>query len=72
MRGLDNVPAYHHLHLRVTERVATREQVTIPHQVLLAGPEAMGLIVDAVTKVADHGDDVRQWWKTQAEEPVLA
>jgi hypothetical protein len=72
LRGLDNVPAYHELHLPVTERVATQEQVTIPHQLLLAGPEAMGLIVDAVTKVADRRDEVRQWWRAQAQEPVLA
>ncbi len=72
LRGLDNVPAYHELHLPVTERVAMQEQVTLPHQLLLAGPEAMGLIVDAVTKVADHRDDVWQWWKSQAQEPVPA
>jgi hypothetical protein len=32
----------------------------------------MGLIVDAVTKVADRRDEVRQWWRAQAQEPVLA
>ena len=58
MRGLEHVPDYHRLHLPVTERVSAQEVVTIPHQLLLAGPEAMGLVVDAVTKVAERRDDV--------------
>jgi dTDP-4-amino-4,6-dideoxygalactose transaminase len=70
LRGLDNVPAYHQLHLPVTERVTAQEQVTIPHHLLLAGPEAMGLIVDAVTKIAEHRDELRRWWQAQAQEPA--
>lgn len=70
LRGLANVPAYHELYLPVTERVSFQEQVTISHQTLLAGPEAMGVIVDAVTKIADHSDDLRTWWK--AREPEAA
>lgn len=68
LRGLANVPAYHEMHLPVTERVSAHEQVTIPHQTLLAGPEAMGVIVDAVTKIADHSDDLRKWWHARAPE----
>jgi len=70
LRGLEHVPAYHRLHLPVTERVCAHEQVTIPHHVLLAGPESMGLIVDAVTKIADHRDALRRWWRAEAREPV--
>jgi dTDP-4-amino-4,6-dideoxygalactose transaminase len=72
LRGLDHVPAYHELSLPVTERVSTREQVTIPHQVLLLGPGAMRTIADAVTKVAAHRDAVRDWWEARAEEPLPA
>ena len=67
LRGLDNVPAYHELHLPVTERVTTREQVTIPHEVLLAGPEGMRPLVDAVTKIAEHRDALRAWWESRSE-----
>ena len=72
LRALERVPAYHQLHLPVTERVTAEEQVTIPHHLLLAGPEAMGLIVEAVSKIAEHREEVRQWWKTQAHEPAHA
>lgn len=68
LRGLANVPAYHELHLPVAERVSAQEQVTIPHPVLLAGPEAMGVIVDAVTKITDQRDALRTWWKSHAPE----
>lgn len=65
LRGLENVPAYDQLHLSVTERFCAREQVTIPHHLLLAGPEAMGLIFDAVTKIADQRDALHRWWKSE-------
>jgi hypothetical protein len=72
LRGLDNVPAYHELHLPVTERVSTQEQVTIPHEVLLAGLEAMRPIADAVAKIAEHRDDLRTWWESRAEQLLPA
>jgi dTDP-4-amino-4,6-dideoxygalactose transaminase len=69
LRGLDNVPAYHQLHLPVAEQVSQREQVTIPHQLLLAGPEGVRQIVDAVAKIAEHGAALHYWWKSQPEQP---
>ncbi len=72
LRGLHNVPAYHELHLPVTERVSTQEQVTIPHEVLLAGPEAMRPIADAVAKVAEHRDELRTWWESRSEQLLPA
>ena len=72
LRGLDNVPAYDQLHLPVAERVATQEQVTIPHQVLLAGPQGMRLIADAVAKIAENRDELRRWWQAQEGKPVHA
>ncbi|MCA9876951.1 MAG: DegT/DnrJ/EryC1/StrS family aminotransferase [Thermomicrobiales bacterium] len=71
LRGLAHVPAYHELYLPVAERVTTQEQVTIPHQTLLAGPEAMGVIVDAVTKVADNRAELRRWWEARTPEAAL-
>jgi dTDP-4-amino-4,6-dideoxygalactose transaminase len=72
LRGLEHVPAYHQLHLPVTERISRQEQVTIPHQILLAGPEGARQIVDAVTKIAERRDDLRRWWASQAELPTPA
>jgi dTDP-4-amino-4,6-dideoxygalactose transaminase len=69
LRGLDNVPAYHQLHLPVAEQVSQREQVTIPHQLLLGGPEGVRQIVDAVAKIAEHGAALHYWWKSQPEQP---
>jgi dTDP-4-amino-4,6-dideoxygalactose transaminase len=70
LRGLDNVPAYHQLHLPVTERISQQEQVTIPHQLLLAGPEGVRLIVDAVAKIAERRTELHHWWKSQPEQPL--
>jgi dTDP-4-amino-4,6-dideoxygalactose transaminase len=72
LRGLDNVPAYHQLHLPVAERISQQEQVTIPHQLLLAGPEGVRLIVDAVAKIAEHGAELHHWWKSQPGLPLPA
>jgi dTDP-4-amino-4,6-dideoxygalactose transaminase len=72
LRGLGNVPAYHQLHLPVAERISQQEQVTIPHQVLLAGPEGVRLIVDAVAKIAEHGAELHHWWKSLPELPLPA
>ena len=72
LRGLDNVPAYNQLYLPVAERVAAQEQVTIPHQVLLARPQALRLIADAVAKIAANRDELRRWWQAQEGEPVHA
>jgi dTDP-4-amino-4,6-dideoxygalactose transaminase len=72
LRGLDQVPAYHQLHLPVAERISQQEQVTLPHQLLLAGPEGVRPIVDAVTKIAEHRDELRSWWESQPEQSLPA
>ena len=56
----------------MTERVSQQEQVTIPHQLLLTGAEGVRPIVDAVTKIAEHRDELRSWWESQSEKPVPA
>jgi dTDP-4-amino-4,6-dideoxygalactose transaminase len=72
LRGLDNVPAYHQLHLPVAERISQEEQVTLPHPLLLAGAEGVRPIVDAVTKIAEHRGELRSWWESRPEQPVPA
>ena len=72
LRGLNHVPAYHQLQLPVAERISQQEQVTLPHQLLLAGPEGVRPIVDAVTKIAEHRDELRNWWESRPEEPLPA
>ena len=61
LRGLDNLPRYDQLNLPVTERVCAREQITIPHPVLLAGPDGVQLIADSVAKIVEHRDELRAW-----------
>lgn len=68
LRGLDNLPAYHELNLPVVERISQQEQLTIPHHVLLTGPEGVRLVVDAVTKIAEHRDELRRWSEAQADQ----
>jgi dTDP-4-amino-4,6-dideoxygalactose transaminase len=65
LRGLPNLPRYDQLSLPVTERLTDQEQVTIPHPILLTGSESMGLIADSVTKILDHQDELRAWWREQ-------
>jgi dTDP-4-amino-4,6-dideoxygalactose transaminase len=72
LRGLEKVPEYHQLHLPVAERISQQEQVTIPHQLLLAGPEGVRQIVDAVAKIAEHGAELQNWWTSQPEQPLPA
>jgi dTDP-4-amino-4,6-dideoxygalactose transaminase len=64
LRGLD-VPRYDQLSLPVTERVCEREQVTIPHPMLLSGSEGARLIAESVAKVLERRDDLRHWWQQQ-------
>jgi hypothetical protein len=72
LRGLDHVPEYHKLHLPVAERISQQEQVTIPHQLLLAGPKGVRAIVDAVSKIGEHGAELHNWWTSQLEQPLPA
>jgi hypothetical protein len=62
---VSGVPRYDLLDLPVTERVCTREQITIPHPILLAGSGGMRMIADSVAKIIDHRDDLRRWWRAQ-------
>lgn len=61
LRGLDNLPRYDQLDLPVTERVCAREQITIPHPVLLTGSSGVQLIADSVAKIVAHRDELRAW-----------
>lgn len=67
LRGLEGVPAYHELNLPVVERFSQQEQLTIPHTVLLTGSDGAQLVVDAVTKIAENRDALREWSRTQPE-----
>lgn len=72
LRGGHNLPSYHQLQLPVAERFAYHEQVTIPHQVLLAGSTAVRLVVDAVAKITQQRDALRGWWAAQESASVRA
>ncbi|NOZ29221.1 MAG: DegT/DnrJ/EryC1/StrS family aminotransferase [Chloroflexi bacterium] len=47
-------PDYEHLHLPVAERFCAEEQITIPHQVLLADRSGIQAILDAVAKIKEN------------------
>jgi dTDP-4-amino-4,6-dideoxygalactose transaminase len=65
LRGVPGVPRYDQLDLPVTERICAREQITIPHPVLLTGPEGVRMIADSVAKITERRDDLRRWWREQ-------
>jgi len=50
---------YHGLHLPVAERICLEQQVTIPHQALLADREGIQGIVDALAKITANLDELR-------------
>lgn len=72
LRGLEQVPAYHEQNLPVVERVSQFEQLTLPHTVLLTGPEGVRLVIDAVTKIAENTDALRAWSRAQVQDHVHA
>lgn len=72
LRGLESVPRYDQVRLPVTERVCDREQITIPHPILLTGDEGIRMIADSVAKIAEHRDDLRAWWRSREGASVTA
>jgi dTDP-4-amino-4,6-dideoxygalactose transaminase len=52
-------PEYENLYLPVAEHFCAEEQITIPHQVLLAGREGMEAVLEAVTKIKGNVDELR-------------
>jgi hypothetical protein len=67
LRGLSSVPRYDQLNLPVTERLCAREQITIPHPILLTGDQGVRMVADSVAKIIDHRDDLRRWWRAQQD-----
>jgi len=47
-------PDYEHMYLPVAERFCAEEQITLPHQVLLADRSGLQAILDAVAKIKEH------------------
>jgi len=52
-------PDYEHLYLPVSEHFCAEEQITIPHQVLLADRSGLQAVLDAVAKIKDNVDELR-------------
>jgi len=67
LRGVAGAPRYEDVNLPVTERVCAREQITIPHPLLLTGPEGVRSIAESVAKIVARRDDLHRWWRTQEE-----
>ncbi len=58
-RAVEDVPDYPNLYLPVAEHFCAEEQITIPHAVLLSGPEGMRAILDAIAKLKAHAAELR-------------
>jgi dTDP-4-amino-4,6-dideoxygalactose transaminase len=52
-------PDYESMHLPVSEHFCAEEQVTLPHQVLLADRSGMQGIVDAVVKIKENVSELK-------------
>jgi dTDP-4-amino-4,6-dideoxygalactose transaminase len=51
-------PDYETMRLPVAERFCLEEQVTLPHQVLLADRSGLGLILDAIAKIKENAQQL--------------
>jgi dTDP-4-amino-4,6-dideoxygalactose transaminase len=57
-RNVEELPDYANLHLPVAEHFCAEEQITIPHQTLLAGREDLEQLIDAFAKVKRHASEL--------------
>jgi len=53
------LPDYAKVHLPIVERFCAEQQVTIPHTLLLAGRQGADIIVDTITKIKVHCEELR-------------
>ncbi|MEA3345819.1 MAG: DegT/DnrJ/EryC1/StrS family aminotransferase [Chloroflexota bacterium] len=51
-------PDYENMYLPVAEHFCAEEQITLPHQVLLADRSGLQAILDAVAKVKENADEI--------------
>jgi dTDP-4-amino-4,6-dideoxygalactose transaminase len=57
-RPIEAIPDYPNMYLPVAERFCAEEQITLPHQLLLADEADLQLILDAVAKIKAHATEL--------------
>jgi dTDP-4-amino-4,6-dideoxygalactose transaminase len=57
-RQVEEIPDYPHLHLPVAEHFCAEEQITLPHELLLADPGQLQLVVGAFAKLKAHAGEL--------------
>lgn len=57
-RPPETIPDYSKMYLPVAERFCAEEQITLPHQLLLADESDLQLILDAVAKIKAHATEL--------------
>jgi len=53
-------PDYENLYLPTVERICAEEQITLPHQILLAKEEDLQKIVEAIVKIKQNIDELQE------------
>lgn len=57
-RSTEDIPDYPNLFLPVAEHFCAEEQITLPHQLLLAGHNELQMIVDAIAKIKANAGEL--------------
>lgn len=57
-RAVADTPDYPNLYLPVAEHFCAEEQITLPHPILLSGPDGMRAIAAAVAKIKAHAEEL--------------
>jgi hypothetical protein len=57
-RPVEEVPDYPNMYLPVAERFCAEEQITLPHELLLADHSGLELVVEAVAKIKEHAGEL--------------
>ena len=55
-----HIPDYEHLYLPVAERLSDKEEVVLSHQVLLSNRSGIQMIIDAIAKIKENVEELRQ------------
>ena len=65
-------PDYENMYLPVAEHFCSEEQITLPHQVLLAGREGMQAILEAVAKIKKNAGELSAKFGTATTRVMVA
>jgi dTDP-4-amino-4,6-dideoxygalactose transaminase len=58
-RRPEELPDYAHLHLPVAEHFCAEEQMTIPHELLLADRNSLQMVIEAIAKIKANAEELK-------------